>query len=149
MSFPLLSWTPETHTVHWKERTYFSCNGCCLVQVSTLLTSIQSLLTDPNTSSPANPEAAQLYNTDRPAYNKKVRWKIFGLLSCSLCFSLSWRGYTYVRVALQGISLKSPSFQQFSLMACVNGKAFPLPFHRWYPANRKERHVGRKRCKRR
>lgn len=41
--------------------------------VSTLLTSIQSLLTDPNISSPANPEAAKMYKDDKPAYNKKVR----------------------------------------------------------------------------
>lgn len=44
------------------------CHNIC-----TLLTSIQSLLTDPNTSSPANSEAAQMYNADRSAYNKKVR----------------------------------------------------------------------------
>ncbi|KAL6765515.1 ubiquitin-conjugating enzyme/RWD-like protein [Haematococcus lacustris] len=44
------------------------CHNVC-----TLLTSIQSLLTDPNCSSPANPEAAQLYNTDRTAFNKRVR----------------------------------------------------------------------------
>ncbi len=41
--------------------------------ISTILTSIQSLLTDPNPSSPANPEAAQLYNTDINSYKKKVR----------------------------------------------------------------------------
>jgi ubiquitin-conjugating enzyme E2 A len=41
--------------------------------VNTILTSIQSLLTDPNPASPANPEAAQLYNADKAAYNKKVR----------------------------------------------------------------------------
>lgn len=41
--------------------------------VNTILTSIQSLLTDPNPSSPANPEAASLYNADRNAYKKKVR----------------------------------------------------------------------------
>ena len=41
--------------------------------ICTLLTSIQSLLTDPNCTSPANPEAAQLYLKDRPAYNKRVR----------------------------------------------------------------------------
>ncbi|EFJ51048.1 hypothetical protein VOLCADRAFT_103689 [Volvox carteri f. nagariensis] len=41
--------------------------------VSTLLTSIQSLLTDPNCSSPANPEAANLYLNDRAAYKKRVR----------------------------------------------------------------------------
>ena len=41
--------------------------------VGSILTSIQSLLTDPNIDSPANPEAAQLYTTDRKAYNRKVR----------------------------------------------------------------------------
>lgn len=41
--------------------------------VSSLLTSIQSLLTDPNPASPANPDAAQLYQNDRPAYDQRVR----------------------------------------------------------------------------
>ncbi|MEW5299642.1 MAG: hypothetical protein WDW38_004309 [Sanguina aurantia] len=41
--------------------------------ICTLLTSIQSLLTDPNCASPANPEAAKVYQEDRPAYNKRVR----------------------------------------------------------------------------
>lgn len=41
--------------------------------VSTILTSIQSLLTDPNPASPANPEAAHLYQTDIQSYNRKVR----------------------------------------------------------------------------
>eukprot|EP01105_Mastigella_eilhardi_P028826 TRINITY_DN97_c0_g2_i5.p1 TRINITY_DN97_c0_g2~~TRINITY_DN97_c0_g2_i5.p1 ORF type:complete len:182 (-),score=53.76 TRINITY_DN97_c0_g2_i5:98-580(-) len=40
--------------------------------VSSILTSIQSLLTDPNPNSPANPEAARLYAQDRKAYNRKV-----------------------------------------------------------------------------
>jgi ubiquitin-conjugating enzyme E2 A len=44
------------------------CHNVC-----TILTSIQSLLTDPNTASPANPEAASLYNNDKSAYNKRVR----------------------------------------------------------------------------
>ncbi|GAX78188.1 hypothetical protein CEUSTIGMA_g5630.t1 [Chlamydomonas eustigma] len=44
------------------------CHNIC-----TLLTSIQSLLTDPNCSSPANPEAANIYMKDRVAYNKRVR----------------------------------------------------------------------------
>jgi len=44
------------------------CHNVC-----TLLTSIQSLLCDPNPASPANPEAAQLFTTDKPAYNKRVR----------------------------------------------------------------------------
>ena len=34
---------------------------------------LQSLLTDPNPASPANPEAAQLYNNDRAAYHRRVR----------------------------------------------------------------------------
>lgn len=41
--------------------------------ISTVLMSIQSMLTDPNCSSPANPEAAQLYVKDRTAYNRRVR----------------------------------------------------------------------------
>jgi len=50
---------------------------CCfrspVHNVMSLLTSIQSLLTDPNISSPANPEAAKLYGTDKKAYRKRVR----------------------------------------------------------------------------
>eukprot|EP00727_Mastigamoeba_balamuthi_P011168 m51a1_g6674 putative ubiquitin-conjugating enzyme family protein (155) ;mRNA; f:209211-209931 len=41
--------------------------------VSTILTSIQSLLTDPNPNSPANPEAARLLKDDVKAYNRRVR----------------------------------------------------------------------------
>ncbi|KAH0995958.1 hypothetical protein GBA52_019822 [Prunus armeniaca] len=41
--------------------------------VSTILTSIQSLLTDPNPASPANNEAAHMYQHDIQAYNKRVR----------------------------------------------------------------------------
>jgi len=41
--------------------------------VCTLLTSIQSLLTDPNPASPANPEAAQLFTEDTNGYNRRVR----------------------------------------------------------------------------
>mmetsp|Transcript_17555 Transcript_17555/g.52725 ORF Transcript_17555/g.52725 Transcript_17555/m.52725 type:complete len:160 (+) Transcript_17555:462-941(+) len=41
--------------------------------VSTLLTSVQSLLTDPNCSSPANTDAARLYLSDEKAYNRKVK----------------------------------------------------------------------------
>jgi ubiquitin-conjugating enzyme E2 A len=41
--------------------------------VGSILTSIQSLLCDPNTESPANVEAARLYAADKKAYNKKVR----------------------------------------------------------------------------
>lgn len=41
--------------------------------VSSILLAIRSLLTDPNCASPANPEAAHLYQTDRKQYSKKVR----------------------------------------------------------------------------
>eukprot|EP00164_Ancoracysta_twista_P002274 GFYU01003009.1.p1 GENE.GFYU01003009.1~~GFYU01003009.1.p1 ORF type:complete len:153 (+),score=31.56 GFYU01003009.1:129-587(+) len=44
-----------------------------IYNVSSILTSVQSLLTDPNTQSPANVHAAELYNNDRDAYNKRVR----------------------------------------------------------------------------
>ena len=41
--------------------------------VSTILTSVQSLLTDPNVASPANNEAAALYRSDEREYRKRVR----------------------------------------------------------------------------
>jgi ubiquitin-conjugating enzyme E2 A len=44
-----------------------------ILTVSLLLTSIQSLLTDPNTSSPANPEAARMLEKDYVQYKKIVR----------------------------------------------------------------------------
>ncbi|GAM16902.1 hypothetical protein SAMD00019534_000770 [Acytostelium subglobosum LB1] len=42
--------------------------------VCSLLTSIQSLLADENPNSPANPEAAKLYVSDRKAYRRRVRY---------------------------------------------------------------------------
>jgi ubiquitin-conjugating enzyme E2 A len=41
--------------------------------IGTILLSIMSLLTDPNPASPANREAAELYNKDRNAYDVKVK----------------------------------------------------------------------------
>jgi ubiquitin-conjugating enzyme E2 A len=41
--------------------------------VASVLISIQSLLTDPNPSSPANAEAARLYNENRPEYVRRIR----------------------------------------------------------------------------
>lgn len=41
--------------------------------VGTILTSIQSLLTDPNNASPANPDAARLLATNPKEYKKRVR----------------------------------------------------------------------------
>lgn len=43
-----------------------------IYDVGAILTSIQSLLCDPNPNSPANSEAAALYNENRRAYNKRV-----------------------------------------------------------------------------
>lgn len=41
--------------------------------VSTILTSIQSLLNDPNTASPANAEAANMFKDHRSQYSQRVR----------------------------------------------------------------------------
>lgn len=41
--------------------------------ISTVLMSVQSLLMDPNCASPANADAARLYETDRHSYNRRVR----------------------------------------------------------------------------
>jgi ubiquitin-conjugating enzyme E2 A len=40
--------------------------------VSAILTSLQSLLHDPNPNSPANAEAAQMYSENKIEYNKRV-----------------------------------------------------------------------------
>ena len=44
-----------------------------IYDIAAILTSIQSLLTDPNPASPANAEASQLYERDRRSYNLRVR----------------------------------------------------------------------------
>lgn len=44
-----------------------------IYDIAAILTSIQSLLSDPNPASPANAEAAQLYDRDRHEYNQRVR----------------------------------------------------------------------------
>jgi len=61
---------------------YYGDGGVCLdllqnswspiYDVAAVLTSIQSLLCDPNPNSPANAEAARLYLEDRREYNKRV-----------------------------------------------------------------------------
>ena len=43
-----------------------------IYDVRAILTSIQSLLPDPNPDSPANAEAAKLYTDDRKEYNRRV-----------------------------------------------------------------------------
>jgi ubiquitin-conjugating enzyme E2 A len=43
-----------------------------IYDIAAILTSIQSLLTDPNPNSPANVEAAKLYTENRREYDRKV-----------------------------------------------------------------------------
>lgn len=43
-----------------------------IYDIAAILTSIQSLLTDPNPNSPANVEAAKLYRDNRREYERKV-----------------------------------------------------------------------------
>ncbi len=73
---------PPSPKPRWHPNVYQDGNLCLdLLQdawspiqtVSTLLTSIQSLFSDPNCASPANPEAAHQYLSDRVAYNRRVR----------------------------------------------------------------------------
>ncbi|ONM51551.1 Ubiquitin-conjugating enzyme E2 2 [Zea mays] len=44
-----------------------------IYDVAAILTSIQSLLCDPNPNSPANSEAARLFSENKREYNRKVR----------------------------------------------------------------------------
>jgi len=44
-----------------------------IYDISAILTSIQSLLCDPNPASPANSEASRLFNENRREYNRRVR----------------------------------------------------------------------------
>ena len=44
-----------------------------IYDISAILTSIQSLLCDPNPASPANSEAARLYQENRREYERKVK----------------------------------------------------------------------------
>lgn len=43
-----------------------------IYDIAAILTSIQSLLCDPNPNSPANSEAARLWNENRREYNRRV-----------------------------------------------------------------------------
>lgn len=51
-----------------------------IYDIAAILTSIQSLLCDPNPNSPANSEAARLWNENRREYNRRV----------ALCVEESW-----------------------------------------------------------
>ncbi len=44
-----------------------------IYDIAAILTSIQSLLCDPNPNSPANSEAAQLFQSNKREYNRRVR----------------------------------------------------------------------------
>jgi ubiquitin-conjugating enzyme E2 A len=44
-----------------------------IYDISAILTSIQSLLCDPNPNSPANSEAASLFQSNKREYNRRVR----------------------------------------------------------------------------
>lgn len=44
-----------------------------IYDVAAILTSVQSLLCDPNPNSPANSEAARLFSENKREYNRKVR----------------------------------------------------------------------------
>lgn len=63
-------------------RVVYADGGICLdilqnqwspiYDIAAILTSIQSLLTDPNPDSPANVEAARLYQENRREYDRRV-----------------------------------------------------------------------------
>ena len=44
-----------------------------MYDISAVIASLSSLLCDPNPASPANPEAAKLFEKDTPAYEQRVR----------------------------------------------------------------------------
>jgi ubiquitin-conjugating enzyme E2 A len=52
-----------------------------IYNVSAILTSIQSLLSDPNANSPANAEASKLYQEDRAEYNRRVKTSVLASLA--------------------------------------------------------------------
>ena len=65
-----------THNFHDKEsRTlmFVPFRWSPTYDVSAILTSIQSLLSDPNPNSPANSMAAQLFKENRREYEKRVK----------------------------------------------------------------------------
>jgi len=55
-------------------------NWSPIYDVAAVLTSIRSLLTDPNPDSPANPEAARLYTENRRTYLDRVKKCVEGSL---------------------------------------------------------------------
>ena len=75
----LCQWLPCMHPM----RAVYADGSICLdilqnqwspiYDISAILTSIQSLLCDPNPNSPANSEAARLYQENRREYERKVK----------------------------------------------------------------------------
>ncbi|KAG5223538.1 ubiquitin carrier protein [Salix suchowensis] len=52
---------------------YFTESVSPIYDVAAILTSIQSLLCDPNPNSPANSEAARMFSENKREYNRRVR----------------------------------------------------------------------------
>ena len=65
--------------------------------VSAILTSIQSLLDEPNPNSPANSEAAQLYEENRREYEKRVAFIVEN----------SWVHFTIDQVMVLRVTVKT------------------------------------------
>ena len=59
--------------ISWDHVASSSCRWSPTYDVSAILTSIQSLLSDPNPNSPANGMAAQLFKENRREYEKRVK----------------------------------------------------------------------------
>ena len=62
----------ELATLVWP-LIYISEFSVVVLSLSAILTSVQSLLCDPNPASPANAEASRLYDENRWEYNRRVR----------------------------------------------------------------------------
>ena len=75
--------------------SHFFCRWSPTYDVSAILTSIQSLLSDPNPNSPANSMAAQLFKENRREYEKRVKacveqswcddWNEYSLHQWNIC----------------------------------------------------------------
>ena len=74
LCYPNIICTPMTPMQ--SRRNFIShlfCRWSPTYDVSAILTSIQSLLSDPNPNSPANSMAAQLFKENRREYEKRVK----------------------------------------------------------------------------
>ncbi|KAH0751176.1 hypothetical protein KY290_030408 [Solanum tuberosum] len=78
-----------------------------IYDVAAILTSIQSLLCDPNPNSPANSEAARMFSENKREYNRKDEWMMFLLLI-----------YAKFRILKQELS-----FLFFSLLSAMGKKS--------------------------